>query len=125
MARYVREVMTKNLVVSDPDDTIASAQKLMKARNIHSVLIPPPRGGRMWRILTTTDLLMAINSGSDLNDIPIAEYASPVSVIARPEWVIERALEEMINRGVKHLPVMDGNGNIVGMVSSTDIMNQY
>jgi CBS domain-containing protein len=118
-------MMSRNLITVDPDDSVSKVRQLMMSNSIHSVLIPPPRGGRAWRIITETDLLIALNSGSSPDDIPVAAFASPVSFTARPEWTYERALQEMINRGVKHLPVMDGNGYIVGMVSSTDILRNY
>jgi CBS domain-containing protein len=125
MATLVRDMMTRNLITVEADDSVAKVRQLMMNSSIHSVLIPPPRGGRAWRIITETDLLIALNSGSSPEDVPVAAFASPVSFTARPEWTYERALQEMINRGVKHLPVMDGSGNIVGIISSTDILRNY
>ncbi|MBI1794693.1 MAG: CBS domain-containing protein [Chloroflexi bacterium] len=125
MAQYVREIMTKSLVTVEPDDSVESALQVMRARGTHSVLIRPPRGGRLWRIFTDTDFLIALDSGNDPNVILVGTYASPITHTARSDWTIEKAREEMINAGVKHLPVMDGSGSIVGMVSITDVLNQY
>jgi len=125
MAKFVRDMMTQKLITVEPDESIANVLQLMVVHKIHSVLISPPKGGRAWRIFAETDMLIALNSGNNPEDVPVAAFASPVSFTARPEWTYERALQEMINRGVKHLPVMDGNGNIVGMLSSTDILRQY
>ena len=125
MAQYVRDIMTTNLTTVESDDSVTVALKAMRNARMHSVLILPPRGGRMWRIFTDTDFLLAIDSGDDPDNILVGSYASPVTHTARPDWTIEKAMEEMINAGVKHLPVMDKNGNIIGMVSSTDILNQY
>ncbi|WKZ46434.1 MAG: CBS domain-containing protein [Anaerolineales bacterium] len=125
MAQYVRDIMTSSLTTVESDDSVEMALQVMRSRGMHSVLIRPPRGGRMWRIFTDTDFLLAVDSGNDPNNIPVGSYASPVTHTARPDWTIEKAREEMVNAGVKHLPVMDKNGNIVGMISSTDILNQY
>jgi IMP dehydrogenase len=125
MARYVREIMTKNLSTLEPDDSVATARQLMLNKGIHGVLIPPPRGGRSWRIFTSTDLLIALASGEDPKSIPIAIYASPATKVARADWSVERALDEMISAGVKHLPVMDEHGSIVGMLASADIVKHY
>lgn len=125
MAQYVREIMTKDLVTVESDDSIAYVRKILREKRIHSVLIPPPRGGHSWRIFTETDLLLALDSGDDPNSIPVGAYASPITHTAHSEWETRKALEEMINNGVKHLPVKDGNGNVVGMISSTDIINSY
>ena len=124
-AQYVREIMTKNLVTAEPDDSVVSALQLMRSRGIHSVLIRPPRGGRLWRIFTYSDFLIALDSGRDPKTIPVAEYASPVIHTVQSDWTLEKARTEMVNHGVEHLPVKDGSGNIIGMVSISDILNQY
>ncbi len=95
----------------------------MKEKNVHSLLIPPPTGGRIWGIFTKSDLLIVLSSGEDLNNIPVSAYASRVLYIAHPEWTWEKVLNEMVGTGVKHLPVFEGNGKIVGMISSQDVLN--
>lgn len=125
MAQYVRDIMIKDLVKLDSDDNVALARKVMRQKRIHSVLIPPPRNGHSWRIFTETDLLLALDSGDDPDSIPIGAYASPITHTAHPEWETKKALDEMINNGVKHLPVKDTNGVIVGMITSTDIIENY
>jgi len=117
--------MTRNLVTAEPEDNVVSALQLMRARGIHSVLIRPPRGGRLWRIFTYSDFLLALDSGRDPKTIPVAEYASSVIHTVQADWTLEKARIEMVNNGVEHLPVKDGSGNIIGMVSITDILNQY
>lgn len=124
MTIYVRDIMTRNLITLEADDSVKDALNLMRKRGSHSVLIPPPRGGSFWRIFTETDLLLAIESGNDLESISVGEYASPVTRTARPEWTLEKAIEEMVNHGIKHLPVRD-EGEIVGVISSTDVRNQF
>jgi len=125
MNKYVRDVMKTSLATVESNDSVEAALKVMRSWGTHSVLIRPPRGGRMWRIFTDTDFLFAVDSGSDPDNIFVGSYASPVTHFARPDWTIEKAREEMVNSGVKHLPVMDKNGNIVGIISSNDILNQY
>lgn len=121
MTKSVRDVMSKKLVILEPDDDVAKANALMEKYNLHSILIPPPEGGSLWRIFTESDVLRALNTRVDIHSIPIAEHASPISFVARPEWTCERALSEMVNRGVKHLPVVDGSGEVVGIISSADV----
>lgn len=125
MARFVREIMNKNLIEVQPDDSVGHARNLMRQHRIHSVLIRPPHGGSSWRIFTETDLLIALESGDDPDSVPVAAYASPVTHKARPDWEYRKALQEMINYGVKHLPVVDGDGDVIGMISSTDMVNNY
>lgn len=125
MAKFVRDIMVKKIITLDPEDSIDSARKLMMKQNIHSILIPPPRGGKLWRIFTETDLLIALDMGKDLKNIPIGEFASIATKIANLDWTIEKAREQMVMNGVKHLPVVDDSGKVVGVISSSDIIRAY
>lgn len=120
---YVRELMSKQLVSVERFDSIDFARRLMNEKKVHSVLIPPPAGGRVWGIFTKSDLLIALASGEDLNNISVSDYASRVIYVAHPEWTREEALNEMVRIGIKHLPVFEENGKIVGMISCQDILN--
>lgn len=125
MTQYVRDFMTRTLVTANLNDTVAYAKRLMGENRMHSILIPPARGGKSWWIFTETDLLLALDSGEDPESILIGAYASPVKYKARLDWDYRRALDEMINAGVKHLPVVDDGGNVVGMISSTDMIGYF
>lgn len=126
MAKYVREIMTptNKLIILEPNEPIAKVQKLMNSKNIHSVLIRPPKGGASWRIFTSTDLLLAFDTGMDPKIVPVAEFASIARFSARPEWTLERTLSEMVKNGVKHLVVLDNN-DLIGVISSRDIVSNY
>jgi len=125
MSRRVRDFMKRNLITANLNDSVAYAKRLMRENKTHSVLIPPVRGGRSWWIFTETDLLLALDSGEDPENISIGDYASPVKYKARSDWDYRRALDEMINAGVKHLPVVDDSGNVVGVISSTDMIDDF
>ena len=120
MSQYVRDFMTKRLITVSLSDSVAKAMKLMSDNQTHSVLIP--REGRSWSIFTQTDLLIALDDGEDPNNISVGYYASPLKFTARPDWDYKKALDVMVRNGVKHLPVMDNDGNVLGIVSSKDII---
>lgn len=121
----VKDIMTKRLITVRPDDTIELARRKMEAKNVDCVLIPPKGGGKLWRIFTKTDLLIALDTLRTLDELSVARvmgFSSTVTCVARPEWMWAKALEEMVKHGVKHLPVMDRSGTIIGIISSDDIV---
>lgn len=122
MTVYVRQVMTQELATIKPDDSVEAARRIMEQRGIRSVLIPPARFGRTWRIFTYSDLLIALNTGEDPNYLKVGAFASPVTVTAKPNWELEKARAEMVHRGVQHLPVTDDGGKVIGMISSKDVI---
>lgn len=120
----VRDVMTRSLVIANPDDSVAYARRMMKDNKIHSILVSPSRGGKLWRIFTETDFLLALDSGEDPESIPVGVFASPVMHTVRLDWDHEKALAEMINVGVNQLPVVDDGGNVVGFINSADLIKR-
>lgn len=126
MAKFVRDIMTprSKLIILEPDESIEKANELMRTRRINSILIRPPQGGSLWRIFTSTDMLLALSTGVDAKNISIAEFASIATYTAHPEWTIEKSLDQMVRNGIKHLLVLDNN-ELVGIISASDLMNNY
>lgn len=128
MAKLVREMMTprNRLVILDSHSSIEEARRIMHDRGINSVLIAPPNPdrGSIWRIFTSTDLLLVLSQGIDLNSVSVGEFASFARYVAHPEWTYEKALDEMARNGIQHLPVMDGK-QLVGIITSHNLFDNY
>lgn len=50
---------------------------------------------------------------------------SSPAVTARPEWTLVEAARLMDRRGVKHLPVTDRDGRLVGILSRRDLLRPF
>ncbi|HMR99954.1 MAG TPA: CBS domain-containing protein [Anaerolineales bacterium] len=128
MAKLVKDIMTprNQLIILNPHDTIEKARRIMHERSVNSILIPPPGSGRggIWRIFTSTDLLVVLSQGIDLNSVSVEEFASFARYFAGPDWTYEKAIGEMARNGVQHMPVID-NGELVGIISSHDLFDHY
>jgi len=125
MAKFVRELMKKTLIEVHYNDSVQIAVDLMTKKKVHSVLVKPKRGSPL-QIFTDTDALLAIDGdGRDLSAIPVHKYASTVDFFADPDWTVETAARKMVEHGVKHLPVKGSFNRVIGMISSTDVINYY
>lgn len=54
-----------------------------------------------------------------------AGLMSAPAVLARPEWTVVQAARTMDAHGVKRLPVVDGTGRLVGIVSRVDLLRVF
>jgi len=126
MPTYVRDIMTPydELVILNPNDTIEKAHKIMRDRNIHSVLVKKAKSSLFWLIFTDTDLLAAQSSDEDESSVFVGDWANMATKIAKPEWTCEKAREVMLSNGVKHLPVMDDAFQLLGIISSKDVIEK-
>jgi CBS domain-containing protein len=79
-------------------------------------------------IVTTTDVVDAVAEGADPSERRVADVmTSPVESVP-PDVSVREAAAMMTSLGVKHLPVTADSvhgDDYVGMVSSTDVTEQF
>jgi CBS domain-containing protein len=117
----VRAVMSTELVIVDPAANVTEAVSLMSRRATGSVLVVD--GGSLVGIFTERDVLRAL-TGSPSADAarvsPVSRWMTPDPVTVDSETSVGDALNEMLFRGFRHLPVVQGDA-VVGMVSMRDL----
>ncbi len=122
MPHTVRDWMSKPVIVVDPDSSVSHAMTLMRRRKIHSVVIAVTEKNPEYGIITTTDIRDKIVA-EDRNPAKtrVSEImASPV-ILAKPEMTLKECSLVMQKHHVHHLPVVDENGGLIGLISATDI----
>ena len=116
----VREGMSSVVLAVGPGHTLRQAATKMTEKGTGAALVfdeesPAPR------IITERDILTAAGSGNDLDSERVADHMSDSVISAGPDWSLERAAEEMVRLGIRHLVVVD-RGELVGVLSMRDIV---
>ena len=119
--KIVPDVIGKqNLVIVSADMTVREAAKLMHTQNIGAVMIGDAQS--LTGIFTERDLAFkVVAAGRDPDKVRLAEVMTPKPDTLRPEDSPHDALQRMSQGRYRHLPVVDGSGRVVGMVSVRDI----
>jgi CBS domain-containing protein len=125
MSYIVRDWMTRPIVIIDDSTPVNHAMTLMKRRNIHSLVVDTSEAGKIsYGIVTTTDIRdKIVGAGRDPSKITVAEIMTTPLHTARSDWSLQQCAEQMHNLGIRHLPVVDGENVLVGMISQTDIFS--
>ena len=125
METTIRDVIrTTGLAVQSvtPDSTVAQALEKMAEHNIGAVLVmrsPDSLSG----IFSERDYARAAaRLGTVDGATPVAELMSPDLVTVRPEQTVQQCMVFMTERRVRHLPVTDDRGTLVGLVSIGDLV---
>jgi len=116
----VREGMSSVVLAVGPGHTLRQAAAKMTEKGTGAALVfdeesPAPR------IITERDILTAVGEGNDLDTERVAQHMSESVISAGPDWSLERAAEEMVRLGIRHLVVVD-RGELVGVLSMRDIV---
>jgi CBS domain-containing protein len=119
----VREAMSRDVVTVTPQRTLSEAASRMAERNCGSVVVMDPEQPGPG-IFTERDLVKAVGSGRSADQEVIADHLTARGTFAAPDWPLERAAQEMIEGGFRHLVVMEG-GEPVGVLSMRDIVRSW
>ena len=111
--------MTRDLVTVAPEDTIGEAAQKMVDRGIGSAVVSD--FGRLIGILTERDLLQAVAARTHSSEARVREWMTADPVTARPDTQAAEAAEIMLEKGFRHLPVVEGE-RAVGIVSVRDVL---
>ncbi len=114
MEPRLRDLMSPSPLTAAPSDTLAATAGAMRARDVSSAVVVA--GGRAVGILTERDLTRATAAGAAPAVTPVEHWMTPDPVTMPPDREVPAALERMLERGVRHLPVV-ADGVLVGTVS--------
>ncbi|KAL2039559.1 hypothetical protein N7G274_007831 [Stereocaulon virgatum] len=102
-----------------PSMTVAEAAQLMAAKREDCVLVTDA-DDRIAGIFTAKDLAFrVVGAGVKARDVTIAEIMTKNPLCARTDTSATDALDLMVRKGFRHLPVMDENQDISGILDIT------
>jgi CBS domain-containing protein len=111
----------KPLTTVAPWDTVMTAVQLMRERDIGAVMVVENK--RLIGMFTERDCLHKISSvGLDPRDMKVREVMSSRVRFVTPEMGVTQCLALMTERFFRHLPVLDEQENILGIVSIGDLV---
>jgi CBS domain-containing protein len=123
MTNTVRDWMSKPAIVVDPEASVSHALTLMRRRKIHSLLVDLNEATRRaYGIITSTDIRDKIVA-ADRNpaETTVREIMSAPVIGAHPDWSLRQCSVTMQARNIHHLPVLDEDGPLLGVISATDL----
>jgi CBS domain-containing protein len=118
----VGEVMTRGVEFVPADATIQDAATTMAEHDIGAVLVGSAE--RAAGILTDRDIILrVVVDGRNPAELRVGDAMSSTLFTCRADDPIEAALEEMAERQVRRLPVLDDEGVLVGIVARSDLLH--
>ncbi|KIW94458.1 uncharacterized protein Z519_04434 [Cladophialophora bantiana CBS 173.52] len=102
-----------------PSTTVAEAAQLMAAKREDCVLVTDD-DDRIAGIFTAKDLAFrVVGAGIKANQVTIEQIMTKNPLCARTDTSATDALDLMVRKGFRHLPVMDENQDISGILDIT------
>ncbi len=118
----VEDVMSTPPITVDKETPIEQAAKVMDDNNISSVMVVD-KDGRLVGIFTDRDLRFAVAEGKVGKGLPIHMLMTENPITISPSDLVIDAMKKMRDADIKHLPVVDGEGKPLGMITMRDIID--
>ncbi|MEM5766177.1 MAG: CBS domain-containing protein [Candidatus Aenigmatarchaeota archaeon] len=115
----IKDVMNKDVVVISPDINLREASKVMCEKRIGSLIVI--ENDDIVGILTQTDILKAVAEEKDLDITVVEEVMNKKIFTIDYEKTIEDAVNLMMEKRIKRLPVTK-DGKLVGIITASDII---
>ena len=104
----------------EPEATVQAAAELMNQHRIGCLLVC--EGTRIHGILSERDILQRVVAARrDPSTTTVAEVMTVHVIFASPDMPIEQAQRIMMEKRIRHLPVVSNDGQLCGMISIGDL----
>lgn len=105
----------------DAEEPVLSAIQIMAERHVGA--LPVLRDGSLVGVVSERDYARkVILLGRSSAETEVWQIMSSPVVTVRPEDEVRHCMQLMTERRIRHLPVVDGTGAMVGMVSIGDLV---
>ena len=111
----IADVMRPDFIEVAPEDTLGEVAERMTAKNVGAVVVKD--FGTLIGILTERDLLKAMAARVHSSEARVRQWMTVDPVTATADTDVEDASRVMLEHGFRHLPVLDDQGQVTGVVS--------
>jgi acetoin utilization protein AcuB len=125
----IRNFMTKNVITIEDEESMPKAIQLLKQHKIN--MMPVTHQGKLVGVITDRDLKQASPSEATdlethelkylLNKIKMKDIMTRQVITVPPDYTIEEAAEILMNHDISGAPVVNEQGQMEGIITSTDL----
>jgi len=120
--RVCLDMKGRRLITIGPDDTVEKAIRTMVDNKIGAMPVCDGKGNLIG-IVSERDLLKECSQRAKrINKTPVKDVMTTDVVIGIPDDDLDYVMDVMTQKGIRHLPVMNGP-KLEGMVSIRDVVD--
>jgi CBS domain-containing protein len=117
---FVARLMTSELITADPDTYVEDAAHTLLDNQIGSIVVSGEEGG-LEGILTNTDFIRIVAESKPKAQTTVERYMTTDVVTVGAQDHVQEAANKMIEEDISHLPVVDEEGTVIGIITKTDL----
>jgi CBS domain-containing protein len=110
--------MTRDVDVVSPGVSVRAAERMMTRAHIRH--LPVVAGGRLVGILSDRDVLRWIREAEDRT---CGEVMTAAPITCSGSTPVGRVAEMMLTHKIDSIPILDDDGALIGLVTSSDLLS--
>jgi len=119
--RHLLEAKGHEVFAVDPDAAVLDAVRLMAEKQVGALLVM--RGAALEGMVSERDYARkVILAGLSSKDTPVRQIMSGNVVTVGLDDHVPRCMEIVTRQRIRHLPVVDAGGTVLGLVSIGDLV---
>lgn len=118
----VADVVARGAVTVREDASLVTAARHMAARRVGAAVVV--RGARHIGLLSERDVVERIGAGVDPSTYTAGDAMTSPLVVADATDTVRDVLNRMATLGIRHLPVLDVDGHLLGMISLLELVER-
>ena len=117
-----KDIMSRDPQCCTPDDTLRNAARLMADNDCGCLPVVEDKDGkRVVGVLTDRDIAIRGVARGKAPDSKVNDVMSPAPACCLAEDEVEEVERIMVENQVRRVPVVDGDGRVVGIVAQADL----
>lgn len=121
LVKDVLQLKGNEIVSLLPETLVSGAAALLAQQSIGAAVVVDTKVGVVG-VITERDICRGLGDcGAQISGMPVSSLMSSDVVTCGQDWEVSDALNLMILNNFRHLPVVDDESFVIGMVSMRDI----
>jgi CBS domain-containing protein len=120
------EICTRNVTIAFKDTPLNGAARLMREEHVGCLVVVEEVGGQriVVGVLTDRDIVTAVVAPDlDPGVLCVEDVMTTDLVTAREDDSLIDLMRTMRRKGVRRIPVVGGQGELIGVVTLDDVLN--
>lgn len=117
---FVARLMSSGVITVTPDTLVEEAADTLLDKQIGSLVVVDSNN-QLKGILTSTDFVRIVSKSQPKAQTTVEKYMTTQVVTVEAQDSIRDAADKMITYDIQHLPVVDDEEGVIGMLSTTDL----
>jgi CBS domain-containing protein len=122
----IKEICSRVVVVAEPGTDLRKAARLMRDHHVGALVVVDGSDGhrRPIGIVTDRDIVVEVVAATEVSPekLTVGDVMSSDLVVASEDVGVFEAVDLMQDRGTRRLPVVDGDGHLVGIITLDDVL---